>query len=150
MDLSETFGAVAREKQREKPVIEVIRPDQNSDANHAMPPRHTDQIDTEAILNELRLLRQTNGNGGFGAWGRTFATMAVVLVGWVFTALYIGKTTETEIRVSNARLEEQLKQTREDFLEYRKTTERELKLADERYRQISIMLESRGMRSPRQ
>lgn len=91
--------------------------------------------------------RTVHGNG-FSAWGRTFVTIAVVLVGWIFTALYIAKTTETEIRVSNAILTEQLRETRENFNEYRKSTERDLKLADERFRQISIALESRGLKMP--
>lgn len=91
----------------------------------------------------------TNGNG-LGAWGRTFVTIAVVLVGWIFTALYIAKTTETEIRVSNAILTEQLKETRGQFDEYRRASDLKLALLDERARQISIQLEARGIKPPAQ
>lgn len=150
MSSARTFP-IGKESLREQPV-NILTPDQQSTRKvghketQMAPRRHEDDA-LERI--EKALDRQSNSNG-LGAWGRTFATMAVVLIGWIFSALYIAKTTETEIRVSNARMEEQLKQTREDFLEYRKNTERELKLADERYRQISIMLESRGVTRPRQ
>lgn len=89
-------------------------------------------------------------NGAMGAWSRTFVTIAVVFIGWIFTSLYIAKTTETEIRVSNAILTEQLRETREKLDEYRKETSLKIALADERYRQISIAMESRGVKMPTQ
>lgn len=88
--------------------------------------------------------------GGLGAWGRTALGLSVVVIGWIFSVLYIAKSVETEIRVSNAVQAEQLRETREQFSEFRRESNRDMKLADERYRQLSIALESRGIKLPTQ
>jgi len=150
-----------------KPVTGSLTPRQNSDVNHADGEPMTKaereeiaelremvhQLAASATLNAHsapQVQVQTAPMNGVGAWGRMLITIAVMIVSWVFTALYIAKTTETEIRVSNAILTEQLKQVRLDFDEYRRTTDRDLKLADERYRQMSIAVEARGVRMPQQ
>lgn len=99
------------------------------------------KADRDQIAEEIAS-RLTQPSGSSGAWSRTFVTIAVVMIGWIFTALYIAKTTETEIRVSNAILTEQLKETREQFIEYKRATERDLRVADEHYRELSIAVQS--------
>jgi len=150
--------------QREEPITKKLHPRQNSDEHHGEPMTKQELADIAdlrdmvhnisgsvmlltKLSNQTAAVQPANGNGP-GAWGRTFITIAVVFLGWVFTALYIAKTTEGEIRVSNAVLTEQLRETRENFIEYRKVTEMKLALSDERYRQISISLESHGFKMP--
>jgi hypothetical protein len=163
---AETFGiGIGREKSHESSVTEKINPRQYSDLSYesddapmtkaereelAELREMVHQLAASATLNarsapQVQVQTQPPSNG-MSAWARTFVTIAVVLIGWIFTALYIAKSTETEIRVSNAILTEQLKQTRLDFDEYRRITDRDMKLADERYRQMSIDVKSMQQR----
>ena len=118
--------------------------------DNIMPPRRNNDDDDRLERIERALERLPGSKNDLGAWGRTLATMLVVLVGWFFSALYIAKDTEKDIAMRNAVLTTQLEQTRHEFEKYRDATDRDMKLLDERFRQISIQLEARGIIAPAQ
>lgn len=142
--------SIADERFIPKPDPKILTdPPQGIGKKDNMPPRRND--DDERLERIERAIERLPGNrNDLGAWGRTLATMLVVLVGWFFSALYIAKDTEKDIALRTAVLTTQLEQTRHDFEKYRETTERDMKLLDERCRQISIALEARGLKIPQQ
>lgn len=81
-------------------------------------------------------------------WGPAILALILVIAGWIFNGLYIAKSTEAEIRVANAVTEEKLKQIESAFSEFKHNAEVDRKVSDERLRQMSIVLEARGIRLP--
>lgn len=100
------------------------------------------------ILHRLANSLESKKNGNGSQWIQYGISLALVIAGWVYSGVYVAKTTETEIRVANAVINERLETVRKEFDDYKRFAETERKVQGEKLNQVSIALEAKGIRMP--
>ena len=146
------MSAIAIQDERlspRKPVTGKTAPDNYSDLSHD---NETDMPKDDDELRQLLvavLSQQVNGAKKQQQWPAWIASgaAALALVFSVSGARWTNAN-ESDLKERLAVLTEKLTQSETRQVEFRRDSERNYLLMDERYRQLSIALESRGIRLP--
>jgi len=101
-----------------------------------------EQQQSREIMHRIANSLDKPPKNGVGDWIKYGISLAIVIVGWAFSGFVVIKNTETELRVSNAVREERDKGFVNTIEDFKKNVYRDLALADERYRQLSIDMET--------
>ena len=138
--------------------VSIVKPvrQPNVAKDTEMPRRPLQDEDTEDRIDRMeRMLERIEGkvetqpNGRWvDRWVPFLGGLMIVGVGWVANGIYVARGTEGELREKLAVLTEKMTQTEARAIEERAEFRRNYLLLDERYRQLSIALEVKGVRLP--
>lgn len=92
----------------------------------------------------------TKPTGWIDRWVPFLGGLMIVGVGWIANGIYVARGTEGDLRTQLAVLSEKIAQAEERQKERERVGDRERALIAEQNRQISIQLEARGIRIPKQ